>query len=409
MQGEDYAYAEDVPSLTPRDKAITYRDAVLHGDLQRQHLLFPVSGMMTHGIIKGRLNMLGGGEESLASFTNEVMMYFGRGVMMWELYVSPDALTPAEWNAIALCVRWARDRAKILQDTRMILGNPLKREAYGYVHSDGRRGILLLRNPSVHPASVRVHLGKEFGFAGGETRWRVSTAYPYSEVSDREYRADDDVEIPLGSYATVVAEIVPSRDIAGGTPLGVRFTAGTDGATLYGEPGSRREVRYAGSSAPRSVQFSGAPVAPTAADRGSRKKTPTSTEIAATVHIGPAGASGTYALLVEPAEPRAGSGGAPVFRALVDGASVNPLVEQEGGKWFWVLVPLGAGKHDVAVTVETTAPLAGKAEAWMLTTTTLGTARGSERMDALPAPLLPSPTAPEIKHGSTRIGEYALQ
>ena len=61
----------------------------------------PVSGLMIHGIIKGRLNFLGGKDESLDSFTNEVMMYFGRGVMMWELYVSPDLLSDNEWNAIA--------------------------------------------------------------------------------------------------------------------------------------------------------------------------------------------------------------------------------------------------------------------------------------------------------------------
>jgi hypothetical protein len=408
MQGEDYAYAEDVPSLTPRDKAITYRDAVLYGDFQRQHLLFPVSGMMTHGIIKGRLNMLGGREESLASFTNEVMMYFGRGVMMWELYVSPDALTPAEWNAIASCVRWAKDRAKTLQDTRMILGNPLKREPYGYVHSNGRSGILLLRNPSVAPTSVRVPLGREFGFAGGETRWRVMTSYPYREVSTREYRATDAVEISLGSHATVVAEIVPSNEIVEGTPLGVRFTEGAGGITLYGEPGSVRTVRSAGIASPERVRFSGTPPAVTVTDVGSQRKSPVSWEIAASVGLGQAEASGTYAVLVEPAVPLTG-GGVPVFRAVVDGASMTPTVEQEGGKWFWVLVPVGTGKHDVAVTMETAVPVQGKAEAWFLTATALGTARVGTRTRGTSGPLLPSPAAPDRRQGSMRIGAYALQ
>ena len=53
MQGEDYAYAEEVPSINPRDKSITYRDAVLYEDFTKQNLIFPTSNLMTHGIIKG--------------------------------------------------------------------------------------------------------------------------------------------------------------------------------------------------------------------------------------------------------------------------------------------------------------------------------------------------------------------
>ncbi len=60
MQGQDYGYAEDVPCINERDKAITYKDGVLWDDLQKQHLLFPMSSIMTHGIIKGKLNFLGG-------------------------------------------------------------------------------------------------------------------------------------------------------------------------------------------------------------------------------------------------------------------------------------------------------------------------------------------------------------
>src|SRR5208283_3470025 len=108
MQGADYAYAEDVPSINERDKAITYKDAVLCDNFQKQGLLFPMSSLMTHGIIQGNLNLLGGENESLDSFSNEVMMYFGRGVMMWELYVTPEVLSDNEWNAITSSIKWAK-------------------------------------------------------------------------------------------------------------------------------------------------------------------------------------------------------------------------------------------------------------------------------------------------------------
>ena len=147
MQGADYAYAEDVPCINDRDKAISYKDEVLWDDYNNQHLLFPMSSIMTHGIIKGRLNLLGGKDESLESFSNEVMMYFGRGVMMWELYLSPELLLDNEWNAIASSVNWAKANKEVLEKTKMILGDPLKLEPYGYFHIVKEKGIILLRNP----------------------------------------------------------------------------------------------------------------------------------------------------------------------------------------------------------------------------------------------------------------------
>ncbi len=91
-------------------------------------------------LLKGRLNFLGGNDESLHSFSNEVMMYFGRGVMMWELYVSPELLSNSEWEAIASAIKWAKENKEVLTKTKMILGDPLKREPYGYTHFTEDKG-----------------------------------------------------------------------------------------------------------------------------------------------------------------------------------------------------------------------------------------------------------------------------
>jgi hypothetical protein len=109
MQGADYGYA-DVPSLSPRDAAITYKDMVLHEDFTLNNFWFPIANLMTHGIIKGNLEMLGGEAEPLDKFTNEALFYLARGVSMWELYISPDILTEGEWNAMSQSLLWAKDR-----------------------------------------------------------------------------------------------------------------------------------------------------------------------------------------------------------------------------------------------------------------------------------------------------------
>jgi len=130
MQGEDYGYA-DVPSISERDGAMTYKDFVLYDDLTKKDWWFPVSNLMTHGIIKGNLETLGGEDDPLDKFTNDVVFYLGRGVSMYELYISPDLLTEQEWNAEGSSIAWAKDRFSILSNTFMTGGDPTRREPYG--------------------------------------------------------------------------------------------------------------------------------------------------------------------------------------------------------------------------------------------------------------------------------------
>jgi hypothetical protein len=407
MQGEDYAYAEDVPSLNPRDKAITYRDAVLWGNFGKQDLLFPVSSMMTHGIIKGRLNMLGGREESFESFTNEVVMYFGRGVMMWELYVSPEVLSREEWQTIASCVNWGRRRRRILTDTRMIGGNPLKREPYGYVHSDGTRGIVVMRNPSVHRARLGFSLESDLEFDGTGRVWRAARVYPYRSLSDRTYRYRDTVNLDLAGYEVAVVDIVPDSEIVRGTPLGVRYTDVGDTVKVFGPSATERNVHVVGGASPVRVRFDGsAQIAEVKRDRLSTTVTGASV-ISATVTVPEGRNDVVYALLLEPA--RRLEGGNPLtVAATADGAAVRWKIEQEGGKWFWVLVPMKPGVHRLEVSLSAASPLSGRAETWLFEEVPLGSAVLSVAGAPAPPSPLPLPYPSTVEKRSRRLGEYAL-
>lgn len=407
MQGEDYAYAEDVPSLNPRDKAITYRDAVLWGNFGRQDLLFPVSSMMTHGIIKGRLNLLGGETESLESFTNETLMYFGRGVMMWELYVSPDALSSEEWHAIASCVKWARGRKDLLADTRMIGGDPLARAPYGFAHSRGDRALVLLRNPSVRPAHIAISLDRDLGFSAGAETWRAAYTYPYTMVMAPEFHKTDSLRVPLGSYEVVMIEVLPSGEIPAGTPLEIRYARSGDSLSVFATPGTRQPIRFAGLKDQETVQFSGSEMglASTAADMHSHA--PGLAVVSGTAQI-PAGGSAEYGLLLEPAERLTGDA-TPQIRAEVDGAQTHCSIEQEGGKWFWVTVPLPPGEHHVSIRIESSKPLNGKAEAWLFSRIPLARASMESRITAVVAPELPFPYPASVEKGSRLLRSYELE
>ncbi len=222
MQGGDFGYA-DVPSISPRDAAMTYRDLTLYNDFKTYDMWFPIANLMTHGIIKGSLEQLGGKNEPLDRFTNEAVLYFARGVSMWELYVSPGILTSGEWNAISRSILWARNRFPILSNTEMIGGNPGKRQAYGYVHFKGNEGIVAARNPWIKPSALKVDLTPSLGFSSSAKSLVVERVYPDRWISPRLYSTGESFRIPLDGYETAVYEIFPLDSARHPLVAGVHF------------------------------------------------------------------------------------------------------------------------------------------------------------------------------------------
>jgi hypothetical protein len=232
MQGADYGYA-DVPSISERDGAITYKDFVLYDDLKNQDCWFPISNMMTHGIIKGNLEPLGGDDDPLDKFTNEAVFYVARGISMIELYISPDLLKDGEWNAIGGAISWARDRAGILSNTFMTGGDPTNREPYGYMHFRESRGILALRNPFITPAHIVIHLSPEYGLDPQAANLVLEKVYPYRWISSKLYASGTTVDIPLEGYETAIFELYPLQEAKEPLVCGARFDVDNSAGDQY--------------------------------------------------------------------------------------------------------------------------------------------------------------------------------
>ena len=211
MGGGDYGWAP-TPSLSKRDGAITYRDNVLYSDLVKKDFWFPISNLMTHGIIKGKLQLLGGTKEPLDKFTDNALLYFARGVSMYELYISPNILSEGEWNALSQSIKWAKDRFKTLQETYMIGGNPLKGESYGYAHYSDKKGIIALRNPFITKKKVKINLSEKMGLASNANNLVLERIYPTRLVSSQLYSTGENVEIELNGYETAIYEVYPKED-----------------------------------------------------------------------------------------------------------------------------------------------------------------------------------------------------
>jgi hypothetical protein len=131
---------------SPRERWITYRDAVTWRNVVRGSPLFPLNSLMLHGVIfaqqHARLNVRDG-----EAFRHEVQSYFASGTQLQELYVTPALLCGDDWDMVAHAARWARVHAGVLRDSHWIGGAPDALEVYGWAAWAAPYGIIALRNP----------------------------------------------------------------------------------------------------------------------------------------------------------------------------------------------------------------------------------------------------------------------
>ena len=212
MQGYDYGYA-GVPSISKRDMAMTYRDYVLYEDFKKHDLWFPISNLMTHGIIKGDLQNLGGEEEPIDKFTNNVVFYFARGITMYELYITPDLLTEQEWDSIAKSIKWAKDNFEILSNhTEMIGNDPGKKLPYGFVHFKDDNGIIAIRNPYVEENKIEIELKTEYNLSKEAKDLVVEKIYPKNYILPKLFKTGDKLVLKTKPYETSIYKIYPLKD-----------------------------------------------------------------------------------------------------------------------------------------------------------------------------------------------------
>jgi hypothetical protein len=365
MQGADYGYAEEMPSINDRDKAISLKDTVLWDNFQKQHLLFPMSSLMTHGIIKGRLNLLGGENESLESFSNEVMMYFGRGVMMWELYVTPNLLSENEWNAIASSIKWAKANKEVLENTKMILGNPLKKEIYGYLHSTSEKSILLLRNPNVEARVTKIKLTADLGDFDPLAEYFVKIIYPYNMILPKPVRLNQDLSINMGGYEVLTAELIPFDKIDKNLPIGVKYSVENGNLFVYGIPGENEIIESIGKKELAKVQFGNKVVNIEYGKNVSVKNNGMEFDSQLTINIPNQYKNAKFAFLLE-SDQILSDKLKPDFIIKINGINTKLKIEEGQGKWFWVSTILSPGINNIDYSVNFKENEKGNISSWLL-------------------------------------------
>lgn len=357
MQGSDYGYA-NVPSISRRDRAITYRDFVLFDDLCKQEFWFPIANLMTHGVIKGELELLGEKDEPLDKFTDDALLYLARGISMWELYISPDLLTDSEWDSLAAAIRWAKDRFQILHLTEMVGGNPGELKPYGYVHFQGKRGIVATRNPFIEEQALKIKLSPSFGLDSSASSLVIEKVYPTRFVFPKLQSSGSIIELPLQGYETAVYEIYPLEEATEPLVAGVTFDVleEKDGYKI-GISEREKGVRLLNPEKVNEVTIDGKKVKPKQVVLSAEKlKEPLSnasvdvssikggSELKIHFILKEPALEATLAVLLEPSGKSIDSED-PVVSLAVDGSKVEAKVENQKGRWAWCRVNVFPGEH----------------------------------------------------------------
>ena len=367
MQGGDYGFA-NVPSISKRDAAITYRDLVLFEDFGLNKFWFPVSNLMTHGIIKGHLQKLGGEAEPIDKFTDNAVLYFARGVTMWELYISPNLLTDAEWSAIGKSIKWAKDRFPILQNTVMFGGNPNKREPYGYAHFKGNRGIIAVRNPDVFTKSIDVTLSRETGLEKNAADLVVEQVYPFRKILPVLYSSGKTLTMSLDGYETAVYEVYPVSCAKRPLLAGVIFedVLKDDGTYVIKILETGDQIRllnpeFVPDNTEYKTESRPSPLIVRSAEiKGDRKN------ITVDFNLNDSAINAELALLFE----YEGATRKDEYRITVtkNGQAVEPEQRKQGGMYQWVKISVSPGTNKVCYTLQEKGNLKNsRVSAWIIT------------------------------------------
>ena len=342
MQGADYGFA-DVPSVNERDGAVTYKDFVLYDDFHNQDTWFPVGNLMTHGIIKGSLENVGGSDDPLDKFTDDAAFYFGRGVTMYELYISPDILNKGEWNALSKSLSWAKDRFNILNKTYMVGGDPTKGNAYGYVHFKGDSGIISIRNPQIEAQNITVKLDPALGINADANSLVLERTYPTRWVSPDLYAAGATITLPLQGYEAAVYEVYPLKDADRPLLAGVIYQAKKQESNEFEINVLRagKGVKLLNPEIVSSVSIVGKPCDITKVNVPESNPPEMLTEreneftkhgIISTFNLDASTVTARYILFIKPDSSSMGKP-FPNMILKVDGQSQQPSIQQQSGSW----------------------------------------------------------------------------
>jgi len=204
---------------------------------------------------------------------------------------------------------------------------------------------------------------------------------------------NQELNIHLNSYEVLTAELVPANKIAKNLPLGIKFSTGSEGLLVYGEAAKNENIKFADSKTIEKVNFSGSADKIKYSESLPVANDGKNFESKIVIDV-PAGYKNPkFAFLLEP-DSKLQNDLKPQMEINLNGVSQKLQVEEENGKWFWVLSDLNTGKNSVSYKIIFKDKVHGKISSWIFADQQLFSSKitGSS---AISEELLPSKPYPE--------------
>ncbi|CAE7495146.1 clpX [Symbiodinium microadriaticum] len=151
------AFSEDErPGLTIRQRWQLFRECIISAAIVQRARFFPISRLMIHGAVlskHGDARALGLHLANELDWAQEVWSHASLGLLLQELYVSPDLMDPGRWDVLAEALQWARKNSLTLEDTHWAIFRACEMGPYGWAAWRDGLGFLTLRNPSTRKSA----------------------------------------------------------------------------------------------------------------------------------------------------------------------------------------------------------------------------------------------------------------
>jgi len=206
--GQDSPLHNQAPGSNVR-KWIAYRDGIVYRNVVKKSQLYPITSLMTHGLIFSKLGPPSRFvKQNMSDWYDQAQSFIGSGINCQELYLDHTLMDAPRWAFLAKLLKWSRANQNLIADTKWVGGDPLKIQTYGWAAWSPSKSILTLRNPSDKEVDFKLNPQAIFNLPTG-----VKGTFYFSKMWTRddklvkfECKSDQTITIKLQPLETVTWE-----------------------------------------------------------------------------------------------------------------------------------------------------------------------------------------------------------
>ncbi|MEW4563169.1 hypothetical protein AB1K70_11620 [Bremerella sp. JC770] len=196
-----------------RTSQLAYRDGSYYqfASKNADNTQFPLNSIFNHEPKKIS------SDEDPEVFRRYLLMSLSRGTGFVELYLKTFELSESDWDVLADGMQWVHRMFPAFRRARMIGGNPMSGEVYGYTGWTENLGYISLHNPSDAPQQLSLRLDRSLGLPKsvldqGKTFAVSSPLQEDIERLPKKAMAGDQLTIELPPHAVRVLEFESSSE-----------------------------------------------------------------------------------------------------------------------------------------------------------------------------------------------------